>query len=205
MCTGKCSRFIGLVLIPMALTCIIANVLLIFPNADGQWTKHITTEVWLMGGIAGGGVFMLCPGLSAVRAGGKGCCGTGCCGNRCRMLRSVLCSVVGILGAFYCFMVSLFGLIDGPLCETANDKWEKPFVDLRKNESYLFHKEDWSKCLRPPNIVLWNIVLFSIMLGMSILEAVFCAFQIINGCIGVFCGDCRKEGKSKSKDNDEGL
>lgn len=204
MCTGKCSHFIGLVVIPMALICIAANVLLFFPNAERQWTDNITFEVKLVGGIAGGGILALFPGLSAVRAGGKGCCGTGCCGNRCRMLRSVFCSLLGILGAIYCFVSSFFGLIDGPWCKIEEDKWDRPFERKRDNESYLLDQSKWTKCLQPPNIVMWNIVLFSIMLGMSILEAVFFAIQIINGCIGFICGDCRGKEKGKSKD-DEGL
>lgn len=48
-------------------------------------------EVWRMQGGSGARCHtdppsqVLCPGIAAVRAGGKGCCGAGCCGNRCRV------------------------------------------------------------------------------------------------------------------------
>ncbi|XP_030043945.1 transmembrane 4 L6 family member 5 [Microcaecilia unicolor] len=199
MCTGKCSRLIGLMLIPMALICIAANILLMFPNVESQKTEHITIQVWLMGGIIGGGLFVLCPGCAAVRAGGKGCCGAGCCGNRCRMLRSVFSSLFGALGSFYCLIVSSTALADGPLCDISSDTWEYPFKT--SNESYLTNKNIWDICKNPKNIVPWNIGLFSILLGLSCIELFLCAIQVVNGCLGVFCGDCRKKGRNE----DEGL
>ncbi|XP_026581679.1 transmembrane 4 L6 family member 5-like, partial [Pseudonaja textilis] len=123
--------------------------------------------------------------------GGKGCCGYGCCGNRCRMLRSVLCSIWGGLGAFYCLVVSSTALADGPWCETKPGKWESPFKGL--SDSYLQNETLWELCANPPSIVLWHIVLFSILLGLSLLEMVLCAIQVINGLLGTACGDCRKD------------
>ncbi|XP_062993687.1 transmembrane 4 L6 family member 5 [Elgaria multicarinata webbii] len=191
MCTGKCSRLVGLALVTMGLACMVANVLLMFPNAQREWTPgKITLQVWLLGGLLGGGLMVLCTGCSAVRAGGKGCCGYGCCGNRCRMLRSVFCSVFGGLGAFYCVTVASTALADGPLCETSDNNWESPFKAL--NESYLRNEELWDLCLNPPKIVLWHIVLFSILLGLGLLELVLCGVQAVNGLLGTVCGDCRK-------------
>uniref|UniRef100_A0A8C4WTR0 Transmembrane 4 L six family member 5 n=1 Tax=Gopherus evgoodei TaxID=1825980 RepID=A0A8C4WTR0_9SAUR len=187
MCTGRCARLVGLALVPMALGCIVANVLLMFPNGETGWTEHLALQVWLMGGLAGGGLMgsgVLCPGLSAIRAGGKGCCGVGCCRNRCRMLRSVFCSLWGILGAFYCLVVSATGLAKGPLCQDAEGKWG--------SENYLANQTLWELCATPPRAVLWHVVLFSVTLGLGALELALCTLQVLNGLMGTVCGDCRK-------------
>lgn len=50
----------------------------------------------------------------------------------------------------------------------------------------------WSECEQPENIVMWNVVLFSILLSMGVLQLVLCAIQVVNGCMGCICGDCRE-------------
>ncbi|KAG8517089.1 Transmembrane 4 L6 family member 5 [Galemys pyrenaicus] len=191
MCTGKCARFLGLCLIPLSLVSIIANALLMAPNAKTTWNDKLSKHVWYMAGFIGGGLMVLCPGIAAVRAGGKGCCGAGCCGNRCRMLRSVFSSAFGVLGAIYCLSVSGAALRLGPRCRTQNDQWTYPFQDTEG--SYLVNRTQWSWCVEPPNVVQWNVTLFSLLVAVSCLEIVFCGVQLVNASIGVFCGDCRKE------------
>lgn len=199
MCTGKCSRFVGLSLLPMAFICMIANLLLMFPNGETKWIDHIALQVWLMAGLLGSGLFMLCPSCNAIRAGGKGCCGEGCCGNRCRMLRSTISSIFGGLGSFYCLVVSGTALSDGPMCNLNESGREANWGYHLKglNESYLLNKTSWNDCKEPPKIVLWHIVLFSIMLAIAALQFVLCAFQLINSLIGIMCGDCRKKQKNE--------
>ncbi|MGH0115066.1 UNVERIFIED_CONTAM: hypothetical protein FKN15_075290 [Acipenser sinensis] len=141
------------------------TLLLLFPNAKSLDSNHITLQAWLMGGIVGGGLFML---------------------------NSVFSSAFGVLGGLYCVSVSSAGLANGPKCLTANGTWEYPFQDTHGNGSYLVNKDMWKQCLKPDNIVLWNIVLFSILLGLGVLEVILCGIQVFNACLGCVCGDCRK-------------
>ncbi|XP_022380490.1 transmembrane 4 L6 family member 5 isoform X2 [Enhydra lutris kenyoni] len=193
MCTGKCSRFVGLSLIPLSLVCIVANALLLVPGGKTTWTDntHLSLQVLLMAGFLGGGLMVLCPGISAVRAGGKGCCGAGCCGNRCRMLRSVFSSAFGVLGAIYCLSVSGAGLRIGPKC-LMDHRWDYHFQDTEG--AYLKNRTLWDLCVAPPGVVSWNVTLFSLLVAASCLEIMLCGVQLVNAALGVFCGDCRKKG-----------
>ncbi|XP_041521706.1 transmembrane 4 L6 family member 5 [Microtus oregoni] len=190
MCTGKCARCLGLSLIPLSLICIIANALLLVPNGETTWTDNLSLQVWLMGGFIGGGLMALCPGIAAVRAGGKGCCGAGCCGNRCRMFRSVFSSAFGILGGLYCLSVSGAGLRIGPKCLIDN-VWDYHFLETQG--SYLRNDTLWDLCEKPPKVVPWNVTLFSLLVVASSLEVVLCGIQVVNATLGIFCGDCRKK------------
>lgn len=62
MCTGKCSLCIAVALYPLAVTSIICNIVLFFPDGDVKYAKdgHITEEVKYMGGLVGGGLLVSC-------------------------------------------------------------------------------------------------------------------------------------------------
>ncbi|XP_063302511.1 vitelline membrane outer layer protein 1 homolog [Pelobates fuscus] len=71
-----------------------------------------------------------------------------------------------------------------------------PFLSpLSDSTSYFSNQTSWNDCKEPKNIALWNITLFSILLGLGCLEFLLCAIQIVSALFGVICGDCRKKGK----------
>lgn len=190
MCTGKCARFIGISLYPLALISIICNIILFFPDwktefaeQDRDGLERITVEVKYMGGVIGGGIMVLIPAIHIHLTGKQGCCA-----NRCGMFLSIAFAGVGVAGALYSFIVAVLGLINGPTCETLLG-WRTPFIDW--DESYLNKPDTWDTCVRPKNVVEFNLGLFSTLLVVSSLQLVLCAFQVVNGMFGCLCGTCR--------------
>ncbi|KPP56944.1 transmembrane 4 L6 family member 5-like, partial [Scleropages formosus] len=172
MCTGKCARFIGVVLYPLALISIICNIMLFFPDWETKYAKEeregagprITEQAKYMSGVIGGGVMMFL---------------------------SIAFAAVGVVGALYSFSVSVVGLVNGPTCMYERlplPLWGTPFTNL--SESYLKNPEIWDLCLEPKNVVEFNVGLFSTLLVAASLELILCAFQMVNGLFGCICGTC---------------
>ncbi|XP_067880058.1 transmembrane 4 L6 family member 5-like [Heterodontus francisci] len=195
MCTGKCASCIGVSLYPLALLCIVANLFLFFPNLEVEYVQHtnqLTPEILYLGGIIGGGVLVLFPAIH-IHATGK----RGCCANRCGMFLSILFAAMGVVGSGYCLITSAVGLVNGPTCQDATGNWTRPFsVNLEElelnDDGYLFHPEVWDWCKTPNKVVVFNVVLFALLIFFSSIELVLCLAQMINGLIGCICGTCRK-------------
>uniref|UniRef100_A0A8C9WLR9 Transmembrane 4 L six family member 21b n=2 Tax=Scleropages formosus TaxID=113540 RepID=A0A8C9WLR9_SCLFO len=203
MCTGKCARFIGVVLYPLALISIICNIMLFFPDWETKYAKEeregagprITEQAKYMSGVIGGGVMVLIPAIHIHLTGKQGCCG-----NRCGMFLSIAFAAVGVVGALYSFSVSVVGLVNGPTCMYERlplPLWGTPFTNL--SESYLKNPEIWDLCLEPKNVVEFNVGLFSTLLVAASLELILCAFQMVNGLFGCICGTCNN-GKVRRHD-----
>ncbi|GCB69723.1 transmembrane 4 L6 family member 1 [Scyliorhinus torazame] len=199
MCTGKCAKCIGTSLYPLAGCCIVANILLLFPNFEVEYvqdTAKLTPEILYLGGIFGGGILILFPAIHIHATGNRGCCA-----NRCGMFLSVLFAALGVLGSAYCVITSSLGLANGPLCDVGTGNWTRPFssdsTKLNLNfsiseENYLFHSEMWDMCKEPKDVVLFNVVLFALLIGFGVIELVLCLFQMVNGLFGCICGTCVK-------------
>lgn len=70
-------------------------------------------------------------------------------------------------------------------------RWIASCLLRRGSDSYLVNQTMWSICEYPNNAVMWHVVLFSILLGVGGLQLLLCGVQVVNGCIGCICGDCR--------------
>lgn len=117
---------------------------------------------------------VLCPGISAVRAGGKGCCGAGC--SPCTAHPdAALHLLLGLRGA------------GGHLLPLGVGSRPPNWTQMLQNRTL------WNLCVEPPGVVSWNVTLFSLLVAASCLEIVLCGVQLVNASLGVFCGDCRKE------------
>ncbi|KPP80008.1 transmembrane 4 L6 family member 1-like [Scleropages formosus] len=180
------TRSLGLALIPLAVCCIAANVLLFFPNGYFIYAEegNLTVYVWYFMGIAGGGIMMLLPAAVFVILPKYGDC---CERESCVMCGSVLAALVGLAGAGYCFIISALALMDGPKCFTMLG-WRYPFRN--GGGRYLTETETWAICLQPISVVEWNVTIFSILLALSTLEAIICSVQAVNGLMVAVCRPC---------------
>lgn len=60
MCVSQCSRCVGFTLVPLAIICILANVLLLFPDLQTKYLLegHVTSEARWSTGIWASGVLV---------------------------------------------------------------------------------------------------------------------------------------------------
>ncbi|KAM9478445.1 transmembrane 4 L6 family member 1 [Salvelinus alpinus] len=188
MCSTGFVRSLGFALLPLAVCCIVANLLLFFPELKIQYVQQdkLSRLVWFMMGIGGGGVLMFLPAGVFISLGKC----TGCCWNESFvMCGSVTAALVGLAGSGYCFVISAMAMLEGPQCECATAlEWSYPFAN--DGGRYLFEQETWSKCSNPVSIVEWNVTLLSILLGLSGLEFIICFLQVINGLVTAVCRPC---------------
>ncbi|XP_066538257.1 transmembrane 4 L6 family member 5 [Hoplias malabaricus] len=193
MCTGKCSKFIGITLYPLAVLSILCNILLFFPGWSTQYAKNdsensprLTNEVKYMGGVIGGGIMVLIPAIHIHLTGKQGCCA-----NRCGMFLSIGFAVLGVAGAMYSLGVAAAGMANGPVCSDSTGVWERPFAN--NSGSYLQNPGIWNTCIEPKDVVEFNVGLFSTLLVTSCLELILCGFQALNGLFGCLCGTCNNK------------
>ncbi|XP_036378040.1 transmembrane 4 L6 family member 18 [Megalops cyprinoides] len=182
MCSRSFTRSLGFALIPLAICCIVANILLYFPNGEVKHAKEdrLSKYVWFYMGIAGGGLVMFLPVVVFVSLDK---CANCCANDSCAMCGSVLAALIGLAGSGYCFVISALALTEGPKCEVSG-LWEYPFVN--GTGEYLMKRDSWSKC-RSVSMVEWHVTLFSILLALSGLESIICAVQLVNGLVAAVC------------------
>uniref|UniRef100_A0AAZ1X7W9 Uncharacterized protein n=1 Tax=Oreochromis aureus TaxID=47969 RepID=A0AAZ1X7W9_OREAU len=170
MCVSRCLRCVGVSLVPMAIVCILCNILLLVPELKIQFLLdgHVTREATWATGLWGSGFLV-----------------SVCCQSYhdsllqmlCQLLYSCLC----LLSAASCCLVSATGLSQGPRClynDSSGPTWG--------HSGYLFNRTLWSGvCLEPSSVVQWNLVLFSVMGTVSGLQTVLCGANILNSILVV--------------------
>lgn len=59
-CSVGFARSLGLALLPLALCCIVANLLLLFPMGETTYIEqdHLSRYIWYFGGLGGGGLLV---------------------------------------------------------------------------------------------------------------------------------------------------
>ncbi|KAK1336233.1 hypothetical protein QTO34_004037 [Cnephaeus nilssonii] len=208
MCSETGSRYTGMLLLPLAIAAIIANLLLYFPNGQVLEPAKITDLVWFFHGFLGAGLLQSLlkrsfnysrPQCQAPSYGAS----TNAVERRWRRLLcpqmwdAVPCASghPGHNGG--CVLCGHFftGFAQWPFCDTGSGNYTYPFRNDSLEGNYLFNQPTWATCQEPEHIVLWNVVLFSILLGIGVVEAVLCLSQVISGLCDVYCGTCIRKGQ----------
>ncbi|KAF5897722.1 transmembrane 4 L6 family member 5-like [Clarias magur] len=196
MCSICGLKYLPVVMILLAVVSTLANVLLLFPGFSHKYLleNHITSEaLWCTGIWVSGFVVLV-----AVRGFSSSDTKKGCCEFRAHMLCRIVNSVVAVAVAGFCFLFNSRGLTRGPLClhnGTEGMQWDRPLRLMSLDAtSYLYEPERWdSACEEPQNVVVWNIVLFSTIMAVNGLQAIFCLVQILSAVHGVIFGLSKKK------------
>ncbi|XP_078245145.1 transmembrane 4 L6 family member 1 [Pogona vitticeps] len=195
MCYGRCAKYIGYILLVLAVLCIVVNVLLYFPNGERSHV-HLNTYVGCLHGIIGGGILVMIPACVFIGLEHQhfhDCCPRENHRRNCALLASVCLACIGLLGAGYCFIISALGIANEPHCFPVDDKTGcHHSLDSARG----YHNDHPELCPCPEytnNAATWNICLFCISLILSGIEAILCAIHIINGCIGGAWAVCHSD------------
>ncbi|KAJ7995093.1 hypothetical protein DPEC_G00240990 [Dallia pectoralis] len=187
----SCSRCIGGSLISLAVVCILANGLLLFPDLQARYMLegHVTREARLGTGLWASGLLIVIVSRGFIIGSSK----KGQCAFRIEMLSQVGYSCVALAAAAFSCLVSATGLVQGPLClhnGTQGLAWDVPLKPLTRGDPiYLYDKKLWAyTCVEPRNIVQWNVALFCVLMAASGLEALLCVLHAINAIAGLIFG-----------------
>ncbi|XP_054884612.1 transmembrane 4 L6 family member 5-like [Poeciliopsis prolifica] len=191
MCVSRYLLYVGHALVPMAVICIVSNILLLFPEMTYHFLLdgHVTREAtWATGLWASGFLVLLGADAFLKRSRTRGFIAA-----RTQMFGLVMYSCLGLLAASVCCVVSATGLVQGPLClynSSSGLTWGVPLKPVPDSHAgYLYNQSMWSGiCLKPKSVVEWNVVLFSMMGLCSAAQAVLCGLNILNSLAGLVVG-----------------
>uniref|UniRef100_A0A3B5LXX3 Uncharacterized protein n=1 Tax=Xiphophorus couchianus TaxID=32473 RepID=A0A3B5LXX3_9TELE len=199
MCVSRYLLYVGFALVPMAIICIVSNILLLFPEMTYHFLLDGGTRVQhLLSGFTD--PVRTAKHLAHQELDPKYDLLLQMCAfvPRCfsavidvfmffQMFGVALYSCLGLLAASTCCVVSATGLAQGPLC-----LYNSPDVVTRflcRHAGYLYNQSMWSGiCLKPESVVEWNVVLFSMMGICSAVQAVLCGLNILNSLVGLVLG-----------------
>ncbi|XP_030254138.1 transmembrane 4 L6 family member 5 [Sparus aurata] len=191
MCVSRCLQCVGVSLLPLAVVCMLSNILLLLPELNVHFLLegHVTREATWATGLWGSGCVVLVTARRLFQSSRT----TGCCAFRTQMLCQVVYSCVCLLVSGFCCLVSATGLSQGPLClfhTTSGPTWGVPLQPVpNRHAGYLYNRTMWTGvCLEPRGVVQWNAVLFSVMGGASGLQTVLCGVSILNTALGLILG-----------------
>ncbi|XP_063762983.1 transmembrane 4 L6 family member 19 isoform X2 [Eleginops maclovinus] len=190
MCVSRFLQCVSYSLVPMAMVCMLCNILLLLPDLKIHFLLdgHVTREATWAPGLWGSGLVLL-----AARSFLRSSRTTGCFTFRRQMFFQMLFSGVCVLSAGFCSLVSATALTQGPLClynDTHTLTWGVPLQPLADRHSgYLYNRSVWySVCVQPGGVVLWNVVLFGVMGGVSALQTLLCGVNVLNTMLGLLLG-----------------
>uniref|UniRef100_A0A3P8VIM7 Si:dkey-83h2.3 n=1 Tax=Cynoglossus semilaevis TaxID=244447 RepID=A0A3P8VIM7_CYNSE len=175
MCVSRCLQCVGRSLAVLALICMLSNVLLLLPQLKIHFLLegHVTREATWATGLWASGLMV------------------------CYMVTRCVCvCFLCLLAASICCLVSVTGLVQGPLClynmffdPVLTSCLPVPVCCVSLSLTlYLYNRTLWSVCLQPHSVVEWNIVLFSVMGVASLLQAILCASNVLNSLLGMIVG-----------------
>ncbi|KAM9820273.1 transmembrane 4 L6 family member 5 [Neosynchiropus ocellatus] len=203
MCVSRWLYCVGVSLIPLAIISMVSNVLLLLPELTVRFLQegHVTREATWATGLWGSGVLILVAARSFISSSRTRGCWTFRRQMFCQVLYSSVClGVSGLSG-----LVSLTGLVYGPLClynSSSGPTWGVPLKPkMDGTAAYFYNSTLWSRvCLQPRGVVLWNLVLFSLMGGSSGLQAVLCGLNVLNTLAGLVLGHgvCKQQVQRRS-------